>query len=256
MSAPEPRAPAAGATTEGRMLLRTEGCSCAYGPVVALHDVDIEVRPGEVVCVLGLNGAGKTTLLSTVAGLVTPVRGRVLIDGEDAAGLAPEALVRRGVALVPEGRQLFSTLSVGENLLMGAFVNRRDPARIEASLDEVFTLVPALKTMEGRAASSLSGGEQQMLAIGRALMSRPRLLMLDEPSLGLAPMVVQKVMELVRTLAGGDRGVLLVEQLARVALSVADRGYLLDAGRVTIAGTSAELQADDRVREIYMGIKT
>ena len=239
----------------GEVLLRVEGCTCSYGPVRALTEVDIEVGRGEVVCVLGLNGAGKTTLLSAISGQVTPARGRVVIDGRDAAGLPPEAVVSRGVALVPEGRQLFASLTVRDNLLMGAFTSRGDPGRIREGLDEVFELFPALRDLEPRVASSLSGGEQQMVAIGRALMSRPSLLMLDEPSLGLAPLVVQRVMELIRGLAGRDRGVLLVEQLARVALTVADRGYLLDGGRVALAGSNEQLQADERVREIYMGIR-
>jgi branched-chain amino acid transport system ATP-binding protein len=237
-------------------LLRVESCTCAYGPVMALQDVDLEVLRGEVVCVLGVNGAGKTTLLSTIAGLVRPAGGRVVLDGADVGGSRPEEVVRRGVALVPEGRQLFGTLTVRDNLLMGAYVSRRDGPAVKESLEEAFDLFPVLREAQGRAASSLSGGEQQMLAIARALMSRPRLLMLDEPSLGLAPIMVERLMELIGGLAGGDRGVLLVEQLARVALTVAHRGYLLEGGRVALSGTRAELQEDQRVREIYMGVRS
>ena len=236
-------------------LLRAEGCTCAYGPVTAVRDVDLVVGRGEVVCVLGVNGAGKTTLLSAIAGLVRPVRGRVVLDGVDVVGLRPEDIVRRGVALVPEGRQLFASLSVEENLLMGGFTRRKDGSTIRTSLDEVFDLFPDLRDARGRQAGSLSGGEQQMLAIGRALMCQPSLLMLDEPSLGLAPIIVERVMHLVGSLADRDRGVLLVEQLARVALAVAHRGYLLERGRVALSGTSSELRANERVREIYMGVK-
>lgn len=237
------------------VLLRVEGVTAAYGPVVGLSEAHLEVRAGEVVCVLGVNGAGKTTLLRAVAGEVRPGSGRISLDGADVTGRRPEEMVRRRVALVPEGRQLFGTLTVRDNLLLGAYRFRRDRSAVREALDEVFGLFPAMRGFADRLASSLSGGEQQMVAIGRALMTRPRLLMLDEPSLGLAPLVVKDVMELVARLPDQDRGVLLVEQLARVALQIADRGYLLEGGRVVLEGTSAELQADDRVREIYMGIK-
>ncbi len=255
MSVTDPGAAVGDRSTNGAPLLRVSACTCAYGPVVALRDVDLEVRRGEVVCILGVNGAGKTTLLSAIAGLVRPTRGQVAIDGENSVGARPEQVVRRGVALVPEGRQLFGTLSVKDNLLMGGYSGRKDGAALRGTLHEVYELFPVLSDFEGRPASSLSGGEQQMLAIGRALMSRPRLLMLDEPSLGLAPMMVQRVMDLVSRLADRDRGVLLVEQLARVALQVAHRGYLLEGGRVVLSGSSADLQANDRVREIYMGVR-
>lgn len=237
-------------------LLRLEGCTCSFGPVTVLRDVSLQVRRGEVVCILGVNGAGKTTTLSTIAGLVRPVSGRVVVDGVDVSGWRPEEVVRRGVALVPEGRQLFGSLTVRDNLLIGAYVWRRAAPAIRSALEEVFGLFPLLREAQGRPASSLSGGEQQMVAIGRALMSRPRLLMLDEPSLGLAPIVVDRVMELIGRLADRDRGVLLVEQLARVALTVAHRGYLLEGGRLVLSGTSTELQGNDRVREIYMGVRS
>jgi len=236
-------------------LLGLTGVTAGYGPVVGIADADLEVRAGEVVCVLGVNGAGKTTLLRSVAGVVRPTSGRISLDGADVTGRRPEEMVRRGVAMVPEGRQLFGTLTVRDNLLLGAYRFRRDRSAVRDSLDEVLDQFPTLRSFADRPASSLSGGEQQIVAIARALMTRPRLLMLDEPSLGLAPLVVKDVMELVARLGGDDRGVLLVEQLARVALQIADRGYLLEGGRVVLEGTSAELQADDRVREIYMGIK-
>jgi branched-chain amino acid transport system ATP-binding protein len=236
-------------------LLGLDRVTAGYGPVVGIADADLEVWAGEVVCVLGVNGAGKTTLLRSVAGVVRPTSGRILLDGDDLTGRRPEEMVRRGVAMVPEGRQLFGTLSVRDNLLLGAYRFRSDRGAVREALDEVFDLFPAFRGFADRPASSLSGGEQQMVAIARALMTKPRLLMLDEPSLGLAPLMVKNVMELVARLAGEDRGVLLVEQLARVALQIANRGYLLEGGRVVLEGTSADLQADDRVREIYMGIK-
>lgn len=241
-------------TAEAAPLLSVSGLSCTYGPVRALRDVGLQVHPGEVVCVLGVNGAGKSTLLSTLAGAVRPDAGRIAIAGEEAPHRGPEDRVRRGLALVPEGRQVFATMSVRDNLLMGAYRFRRDGDAVRVGLAEVFTLFPPLEQNAERRAGTLSGGEQQMLAIGRALMSRPRLLMLDEPSLGLAPAVVRRIMELISGLARGDRSVLLVEQLARVALSVADRGYLLERGSTVLSGTSEELLADPRVREIYMGV--
>jgi branched-chain amino acid transport system ATP-binding protein len=236
-------------------LLAIDGLTCAYGPVVALTDVAIDVKPGEVVCVLGVNGAGKTTLLSAIAGMVKPARGSIVLNGKNIVGSRPEIVVRSGAALVPEGRQVFPTMSVRDNLLLGGYGGGRTAQETRETLDEVHQLFPVLERAADRPAGSLSGGEQQMLAIGRALMSRPKLLMLDEPSLGLAPTVVERVMEVVGQLAHGDRGVLLVEQLARIALTVADRGYLLERGSVALSGPSVELQADERVQEIYMGIR-
>ncbi len=236
-------------------LLQVSGLTCSYGPVRALVDVDLEVHPDEVVCVLGVNGAGKTTLLSAVAGAVRPAGGRVVFGGAETTGGRPEEAVERGVVLVPEGRQVFATMSVRDNLLLGAFRVRRDSGIVREGIDEVFSLFPVLAEFADRPAGTLSGGEQQMLAIGRALMARPRLLMLDEPSLGLAPKIVQTLMELIGRLAVGGRAVLLVEQLARVALGVANRGYLLESGKAVLSGTNQELQANDRVREIYMGVK-
>lgn len=236
-------------------ILQVRGLTCAYGAVSALRGVDLEAHADEVTCVLGVNGAGKSTLLAALAGATPPVEGSVQVLGEEVAGSTPERMVGRGVVLVPEGRQVFPSLSVRDNLLLGAYRLRRDRSAVREGLDEVHRLFPILDELAGRPAGALSGGEQQMLAIGRALMGRPRILMLDEPSLGLAPRVVGVVMEAVAGLAAGGRAVLLVEQLARVALLVSHRGYLLESGRVALAGTSAALQADDRVREIYMGVR-
>ncbi|HUG87430.1 MAG TPA: ABC transporter ATP-binding protein [Actinomycetota bacterium] len=236
-------------------LLEVGGLTCAYGAVTALRDVDLEVHPNEVVCVLGVNGAGKSTLLAALAGAIRPVEGSVRVAGDEVTGRTPEQMVGEGVVLVPEGRQVFASLSVRDNLLLGAYRLRRDRAVVREGLDEVHRLFPVLAQLAERPAGALSGGEQQMLAIGRALMGRPRLLMLDEPSLGLAPRVVGVVMEAVAGLAAGGRSVLLVEQLARIALQSSHRGYLLESGRVALVGTSEDLQADDRVREIYMGVR-
>jgi len=236
-------------------LLEVRGLTCAYGAVTALRDVDLEVHPNEVVCVLGVNGAGKSTLLAALAGAIRPVEGSVRVAGDEVTGRTPEQMVGEGVVLVPEGRQVFASLSVRDNLLLGAYRLRRDRAVVREGLDEVHRLFPVLAKYADRLAGALSGGEQQMLAIGRALMGRPRLLMLDEPSLGLAPRVVGVVMEAVAGLAAGGRSVLLVEQLARIALQSSHRGYLLESGRVALVGTSEDLQADDRVREIYMGVR-
>lgn len=236
-------------------LLEVSDLSARYGPVRALHGAGLEVRAGEVVCVLGVNGAGKTTLLSAIAGTVRPTEGRVRFEGTDVVGRRPEDIVRRGVALVPEGRQVFPSMSVRDNLLLGGYPRRRDRVALREGLDEVFGLFPVLSERAELPAGTLSGGEQQMLAIGRALMGRPRLLMLDEPSLGLAPQIVQRLMGLLGHLAQGGRAILLVEQLARLALGVAGRGYLLERGRVALSGSSEELQGNDRVREIYMGVR-
>jgi branched-chain amino acid transport system ATP-binding protein len=187
--------------------------------------------------------------------MVKPVRGSIVLNERNIAGRRPEEVVRAGAALVPEGRQIFPTMSVRDNLLLGGYGTKRDARATRETLDEVHTLFPVLADSAGRPGGSLSGGEQQMLAIGRALMARPRLLMLDEPSLGLAPTVVQRVMEVVASLATGDRGVLLVEQLARLALTVSHRGYLLERGTLALSGPSQELQADRRVQEIYMGVR-
>jgi branched-chain amino acid transport system ATP-binding protein len=245
------------ATADGMAppLLSIQEMSCSYGPVTALREVSLEVWPDEVVCVLGVNGAGKTSLLSAIAGSVPAAGGRVLVAGEDVTALPPERMVHHGVVLVPEGRQIFVTLSVEENLVLGGYRFRKDRGSVRAGIEEVYETFPVLADYRERPGGGLSGGEQQMLAIGRALMARPRLLMLDEPSLGLAPRVVQTLMEVVRGLAREGRAVLLVEQLARVALNASNRGYLLESGRAVLSGTSEALQADDRVREIYMGVR-
>jgi branched-chain amino acid transport system ATP-binding protein len=235
-------------------LLRVEDLSAAYGPVTALRGVSLQVREGEIVAVLGPNGAGKSTLLRTIAGVLAPSRGRIVHRGDDIGGLRPEEVVRRGISLVPEGRQVFADLTVEENLAIGA-VTRRDRGQTERDLDDVLSMFPILRTRRTQAAGSLSGGEQQQLAIGRSLMSSPRLMLLDEPSLGLAPIVVDRVFELIVGLH--ERGVtlLIVEQNVHRALEIADRGYVLSNGTVALEGSGERLRAREAGLEAaYLGL--
>ncbi|HEY3318724.1 MAG TPA: ABC transporter ATP-binding protein [Coriobacteriia bacterium] len=232
-------------------MLEVAGLSAAYGHVNVLEDVSLDVRAGECVTVIGANGSGKSTLLKTVAGLIRPTAGRVSLDGEDATGLAAEKLVRRGVALVPEGRRLFGPMSVAENLELGAYARGR--VALGEDLERVRALFPVLGERASQPAATLSGGEQQMLAIARALMSRPRLLLLDEPSLGLAPKVIASIFAALDELRSGGLTILLVEQDARVALRHADRGYVMRTGRVVLSGPAAQLAQNDDVRLIYLG---
>lgn len=237
----------------GGPLLEIEGLDAGYGGVQVLWDVTLEVRRGEVVALVGSNGAGKSTLLRAVSGLLRPWRGRVRWDGRDIAGLAPEAIVRLGMAHVPQGRRLFADLTVRENLLVGAYA-RADRAAIAADLRDVLDLFPVLGERMHLTAGQLSGGEQQMAALARALMARPQLLLIDEPSLGLAPIAVQALMDAVDRLRGRGTSLLLVEQDVAVALEHADRGYALETGRIALAGTAAALLHSPRVKEAYLGI--
>jgi len=224
-----------------RVLLEVEGLRAGYGRIVGVDDVTITVNEGELVALLGSNGAGKSTLLRAVSGAITPWAGRVRLGGGDVTGMRSDRLVARGLAHVPEGRRVLPRLSVDENLRLGAYSRRGDRSGIAADLDMVYGRFEALAPRRRQKAGTLSGGEQQMLAIGRAMMSRPRLLLLDEPSLGLAPLLVKRVFEMVRQLRADGLTVLLVEQNATQSLAIADRGYVLTRGRVTEAGTSAEL---------------
>ncbi len=235
-------------------LLTVDALSVAYGGVVAVHGVSLRVEQGQIATVIGPNGAGKTTLLNALMG-VHPGTGRVVFKGGDLRGLAPEERVALGLSLVPEKRELFATMPVEDNLRLG-FWRRRASGRaaMAAALDEVFALFPRLAERRAQAAGTLSGGERQMLAMGRALMARPDLLMLDEPSLGLAPLIVREVFRIVRTLRDAGRAILLVEQNARAALDVADWGYVLETGRLALEGPAAALAADPRVVETYLGI--
>ena len=234
-------------------LLSVNGLNVAYGGIFALHDAALHIEPGEIVTVIGPNGAGKTTLLNAIMG-VHPGHGAVRFAGQDLARLTIEDRVRQGLCLVPEKRELFSSLSVEDNLRLGAFRFRHGPRSVmTAGLDEVYALFPRLLERRVQHAGTLSGGERQMLAMGRALMARPDLLMLDEPSLGLAPLIVREIFRIVAGLRTRGCAILLVEQNARAALAVADRGYVLETGRVTLQGTGAELAIDPRVIATYLG---
>ncbi|MEY2667385.1 MAG: hypothetical protein RJA59_23 [Pseudomonadota bacterium] len=236
-------------------MLRVRNLDVSYGPIAALRRVSLHVNPGEIATIIGANGAGKTTLLRSIAGL-TPARGgEVHFRGEPVLGLRPERIVARGCSLVPEGRQVFATLPVRENLLIGGSVRVRRGQRreVEEDLEKVYRLFPRLQERERQLAGTLSGGEQQMLAIGRSLMARPTLVMLDEPSMGLAPLVVKDILRTVERIAAGGTTVLLVEQNARSALRVARRGYVLENGRVVLEGTSEELLQNREVQRAYLG---
>jgi branched-chain amino acid transport system ATP-binding protein len=233
-------------------MLRLEGVDVAYGPVQALRGVSMEIREGEIVALLGANGAGKTTALRTISGLLAPRRGNVHFDGRRLDGRPAESIARAGIAHVPEGRRVFPGLSVHENLLIGAYC-RSDHPGIASDLQAVLDLFPALRPLLGRPGHALSGGEQQMLAIGRALMMRPRLLLLDEPSLGLAPIVIQALWEAFAEINARGVAVLLVEQNVGMALGLAHRGYVLRNGSVAVTGTSAELKREAMVLKSYLG---
>ena len=234
-------------------MLRVEDIHVSYGPVAALWGVGLEVRAGEIVALVGANGAGKTTTLKTVSGVLRPTQGRILLDGEPLDRVRTTEIVERGVIHVPEGRKLFPEMTVRDNLLLGAFARQARP-RQRQRLEEVFALFPRLRERERQWAGTLSGGEQQMVAIGRGLMAGPRLLMLDEPSLGLAPIMVEEMFRVIAEIHRAGVAVLLVEQNTEHALSIATRGYVLESGRVVLEGTGAELLANERVREAYLGL--
>jgi branched-chain amino acid transport system ATP-binding protein len=232
--------------------LSVEGLRAGYGGIEALHGVSLRVEPGEIVALLGANGAGKSTLLRTISGLLRPTAGAILLDGEPLHLLPSHRIVERGVVQVPEGRRLFGTLTVRENLDMGAFT-RRDREGIEESRRRVHRLFPVLSERDHQLAGTLSGGEQQMLAIGRALMAAPRLLLLDEPSLGLSPLLVREIFRTLREINAGGVGLLLVEQNARAALALARRATVLSTGSVVLEGDAAALRHDPAVRKAYLG---
>jgi branched-chain amino acid transport system ATP-binding protein len=232
-------------------MLEFKNVSTYYGKIQALHDVSLHINQGEIVTLIGANGAGKTTLLMTLCGDPKPQSGQVLFEGQDITQWHTAKIMRGDIAIVPEGRRIFSRLTVEENLYMGAFFV--DKAEQETLLAEVYELFPRLKERVHQRAGTMSGGEQQMLAIGRALMSKPRLLLLDEPSLGLAPIIIQQIFEIIERLRDRGMTIFLVEQNANQALKLADRGYVLETGRVVLEGTGAELLADPAVRQAYLG---
>jgi len=233
-------------------LLEVKGLEVAYGGIKAVKGIDLEVGAGEMVTLIGANGAGKTTTLKALAGLIRPAAGRIHYNGRDITARPAFELVRQGLALVPEGRGVFGRLTVEENLEMGAY-SRRDRPRIAADLDRVYGLLPRLAERRRQHGGTLSGGEQQMLAIGRALMSRPRMLLLDEPSMGLAPQMVQKIFETIRTIAAEGVTLLLVEQNAKLALETCHRGYVMESGLIALADRAPDLLANPQVRQAYLG---
>jgi branched-chain amino acid transport system ATP-binding protein len=234
-------------------LLKVDGLHAGYGRAEVLSGISIEAAAGSVVAVVGPNGAGKSTLLNALMG-VLPARGELTFDGEPVQRLSLEQRVQRGIALVPETRALFATMPVADNLLLGGYRQRRTPrAEQAARLDEIYALFPRLRERRTQAAGTLSGGERQMLAIGRALMGSPRLLMLDEPSLGLAPLVVKEIFRIIERLRESGTTILLIEQSARAAMAVADHAYVLETGAIALSGPAEELAADPRVIETYLG---
>ena len=231
-------------------VLKVSDLCAGYGRIEALRGVSVELKAGQLVALVGANGAGKTTLLRTISGLINSRGGSVELLGQDVTPMPPEARVRAGLAQVLEGRQVFGPLSVLDNLRLGGYTHKPNPERIEEMLD----LFPILRTKQDQAAWQLSGGQQQMLAMARALMSRPKVLLLDEPSMGLAPLLIKEVFEVIRRLKSSGVPILLVEQNARAALAIADYGYVLETGHVALSGPASELAADDRVRSAYLGV--
>lgn len=236
-------------------MLRIRNLKCFYGRIMAIKGISLSVAAGEITCLIGANGSGKSTLLSAVCGLLPDWTGQIELEGQSIKGLDPPALVRRGISLVPEGRLIFPPLSVMDNLKLGAYTRYKKKAAdtVEEDLESMMSLFPILRERFRQPAGTLSGGEQQMLAIARALMARPRLLLLDEPSMGLAPMIVEKIMEVLEVLRSGGLTIVLVEQNALAALEAADRGYVLETGAVVLQGAANELLADKDVKRAYLG---
>ncbi len=232
-------------------MLQIDNVNTHYGPIQALHDVSVEVKKGEIVTLIGANGAGKTTLMMTICGDPQATTGKIVFDGEEITGQPTAHIMRRGLAIVPEGRRVFARLTVQENLHMGAYF--RTKAEYEETQEQVLALFPRLKERFGQRAGTMSGGEQQMLAIGRAMMSRPRMILLDEPSLGLAPIIIQQIFQIIQKLRDDGVTIFLVEQNANQALKIADRGYVLENGRVVMTGSGESLLTDENVRKAYLG---
>ncbi len=233
------------------MMLKVDNLNVYYGAIHAIKDVSFEVREGEIVTLIGANGAGKSTILKTVSGLLHSKGGSIEFMGEQIGGIPPHKVVAKGLAQVPEGRRVFTQMTVEENLEMGGYIQPGN--QIEAGLQDVYKRFPRLQERRRQTAGTLSGGEQQMLAMGRAMMSRPKLLMLDEPSMGLSPILVEQVFDIIKELHKAGVTILLVEQNARMALSVADRGYVLETGRITLSGPGRELLNDEGVKKAYLG---
>ena len=234
-------------------IMKITNLSSSYGNIKALKNIDIEINKGEIVSLLGANGAGKSTLMKSILGMVHIDEGSILYKGQELVGKKSHEIVPMGISLVPEGRKIFIELSVEKNLEIGTFFRKRPPERDKELLDMVYKVFPRLYERRNQLGGTLSGGEQQMLAVGRALMSRPKLMMLDEPSLGLAPLVVQDIFSIIREINRQGVTVLLVEQNANMALKIADLAYVLETGTITMSGTGSELLADSRVKEAYLG---
>lgn len=233
-------------------MLKVEGLTCAYGKVTAVRGLSMEVRQGELVTLIGANGAGKTSTLKAISGVFAPIEGRIELDGEDITGASARAVLEKGIAHCPEGRRIFPYMSVRENLEMGCYL-RSDGGGISEDMDKIFARFPILHERRAQAAGTLSGGEQQMLAIGRALMSRPRLILFDEPSLGLAPNLVERTFEIVEQIRSEGVTVVMVEQNALAALELCDRSYVLESGEVTLSGTGSQLLKNKKVQKAYLG---
>ena len=234
-------------------VLRLEGVSTRYGAILALDKIDVRVQPGQIVALVGANGAGKTSLLRTISGLQPASSGRIVYKGQDITRLTAPRRVRLGISQVPEGRQVFGPMTVEDNLLLGAYIRPAGPD-LQADLEHMYTLFPVLREKRLQAAAALSGGQQQMLALGRALMARPKLLLLDEPSMGLAPLVVREIFATVQRLRKQGLTILLVEQNAQAALGIADQAYVLESGRVVLSGSGSELRENGDVKKAYLGI--
>ena len=233
-------------------MLKIDNINVYYGAIHALKGISVEVKEGEIVTLIGANGAGKSTILRTVSGLLKPKTGQIIFEGKNIGGTAAQDIVKQGISQVPEGRRVFANMTVMENLELGAYI-RTDRKGIKEDFDQVFMRFPKLAERRSQLAGTMSGGEQQMLAMGRALMSRPRLLLLDEPSMGLAPLLVREIFSIVKQINATGTTVLLVEQNAHMALSIANRAYVLETGRITLAGDAKELAASEEVRKAYLG---
>jgi branched-chain amino acid transport system ATP-binding protein len=237
---------------DGQPVLQLRNVTTHYGPIRVLQDVNVEIYSGEIVCLLGGNASGKTTTLKTILGYVTPTQGEVLLDGEKMNGIPTQRLVEKGVSMVPENRRLFKRMSVRENLELGSYL-RSDRKRMEEDLERIFQLFPRVKERLGQRAGTLSGGEQQMVAVGRALMAEPKVLLMDEPSMGLAPVLVSQNFEIIKQINEQGTTVFVVEQNANMALSIADRGYVLQTGQIVLADTAQNLLENPQMREAYLG---
>lgn len=233
-------------------MLKINNINVYYGNIQALKGLSIEIHEGEIVTLIGANGAGKSTLLKTISGLLKPKDGEITFEDESIAGKAAQSIVKKGISHVPEGRRIFAEMTVEENLELGAYL-RKDKQGIRADFEKIYQLFPILRERTGQSAGTLSGGEQQMLAMGRALMARPRLLLLDEPSMGLAPLLVKTIFQIIREINETGTTILLVEQNANMALSIADRAYVIETGKIVAAGTAAELNESDQIRKAYLG---